>query len=83
MNTTPYLDSHSTTDPKPEIISAVLTDRISRDGRNARGITNAHVCRKDNISRQRRLSIHNVLCIVHHASCIMHQQKIQHPPSKN
>ena len=41
--------------------------RISRDVRNVRGITPAHVCRKDNISRQRLLSIHHVLCIVHRA----------------
>ena len=34
MFTTPHLDSHSTTDPKPEILSAVLTgNRISHDGK--------------------------------------------------
>ena len=55
--TTPHLDCHSTTDPKPEILSAVYTgNRISRDGRYVRGITNVHVCRKDDIFRQRRLS---------------------------
>ena len=38
--TTPHLDSHRTTDPKPEILSADSTgNRISRDGRNVRGIT--------------------------------------------
>ena len=57
MFKTPHIDSHSTTDPKPEIQSAVLTgNRISCDGKNVRGITHVHVCRKDNIFRQRRLS---------------------------
>ena len=38
MFTTPYLDSHSRTDPQPEILSAVLTgNRIPHDGRNVRG----------------------------------------------
>ena len=62
--TTPHLDSYSPTDPKPEILSAVQTGkRISRDGRNVRGITHAHVCRKDDISRQRKLSINHVICM--------------------
>ena len=57
MFTTPYLDSHSKTDPKPEILSAVLTgNRIPHDGRNVRGIMHVHVCRKDDIFRQRRLN---------------------------
>ena len=57
MFTTPYLDSHSTTDPKPEILPAVLTgNRIPHDGRNVRGIMHVHVCRKDDIFRQRRLN---------------------------
>ena len=57
MFTTPHLDSHRTTDPKPEILSAVLTgNRISRDGRNVRGIMHVHVCKKDDIFRQRRLN---------------------------
>ena len=61
--TTPHLDSYSPTDPKPEILSAVQSrKRISRDGRNVRGITHAHVCRKD-ISRQRWLSINHVICM--------------------
>ena len=61
MFTTTHLDSHSTTGPKPEILSAVSAGkRISCDGRNVRGIKHAHVCRKDEISRQRRLSIHHV-----------------------
>ena len=34
MFMTPHIDSHSTTDPKPDIQSAVLTgNRISRDGK--------------------------------------------------
>ena len=57
MFTTPHLDSHNTTGPKPEILSAVLTgNRISRDGRNVCGIMHVHVCRKDDIFRQRRLN---------------------------
>ena len=55
--TTPHLDSHSTTDPKPEILSAVLIgDRISRDGRNVRGITHVRVWRKDDIFRRQWLN---------------------------
>ena len=53
MFTTHHLDSHSTTDPKPETLSAVLTgNRISR------GImhVHVHVCRKDDTFRQRRLN---------------------------
>ena len=54
---THHLDSHSTTNPKPEILSTVLTgNRISHDGRNVRGIMHVHVCRKDNIFRQRQLN---------------------------
>ena len=57
MLMTAHLDSYSTTDLKPEILSAVLTGKKnSRDGRNVRGITHVHVCRKDDIFRQRRLS---------------------------
>ena len=57
MFTTPHLDSHSTTDPKPEILSAVLTgNRISHDQRNVRGIMHVHVCRKYDIFRQTRLN---------------------------
>ena len=57
MITTPHLDSLSTTDPKPEILSAVLTEnRISREGRNVRGIMHVHVGIKDNIFRQRQLN---------------------------
>ena len=57
MFPTPHLDSHSTTDPKPEILSAVLTgNRISPDGRKVRGIMLVHMCRKDDIFRQRRIN---------------------------
>ena len=35
------VDSHSTTDPTP------IMPRIRRDGKNVRGITHAHMCRKD------------------------------------
>ena len=57
MFTTLHLESHSTSDPKPEILSAVLTgNRISGDGRNVSGIMHMHVCRKDDIFRQRRLN---------------------------
>ena len=57
MFRTPHLDGHNTTDPKPEILSAVKTgNRISRDGRNIRGITHVHMQRKDDIFSQRRLN---------------------------
>ena len=57
MLTTPHIDSHSTTDPKREIQSAVLTEnRISRDGRNVRGIMHVRMCKKDDICWQRRLN---------------------------
>ena len=61
------------------------------DGRNQCGITHAHVHRKDDILRQRWLSINHILCIVyhitcivHHRSCIIHQKKFSaSPPLKN
>ena len=54
---TPHLYSNSTTDPKPEILSAVWTgNRMSHDGRNVRSIMHVRVCRKDDIFRQRRLN---------------------------
>ena len=57
MFSTPHLDSHSTTDPKPEILSAVQTgNRISRDGRNVRGIMHVRMLKKDDICWQRRLN---------------------------
>ena len=57
MFMTPHLDSHSTTDLKPEILSAVETgNRILCDGRNVRGVMHVHMCRKDDIFRQRRFN---------------------------
>ena len=57
MFTTPHLDSHSTTDPKREILSAVEAgNRISHDGWNERGIMHVRMCKKDNIRWQRRLN---------------------------
>ena len=57
MFSTPHLDSHNTTDPKPEILSAIQTgNRISRDGRNECGIVHVRMCKKGNICWQRRLN---------------------------
>ena len=54
---TPHLDSHRTTDPKPEILSADSTgNRSSRDGRSVHGIIHVHMRKKDDIFRQRRLN---------------------------
>ena len=48
MFTTPHLDSHSTTDPKPEIQSAVLTrNRISCDGKKVCGIAHVNMLTKE------------------------------------
>ena len=51
---------HGTTDQrwkKWEILSAVQTgNRISRDGRNVRGIMHVRMCKKDDICWQRRLN---------------------------
>ena len=53
---TPHLDSHITTDPTSELLSAVLSgNRIPHDGRNVRSIMHVHLCRKDDIFRQRRV----------------------------
>ena len=55
--TTPHLDSYSTTDPKLEILSAVLRGiRITSDARNVRGIMHVRMYRKDDIFRRRRLN---------------------------
>ena len=44
------LDSHSTTDPKPEMLSVVSTGNIiQRDERNVHGIEHSYMLRKDNI----------------------------------
>ena len=61
MFTTPHIDSHSTTDPKPEIQSAVLTgNKISCDGRNVGGIMHVHMCRKDDSFWQRQFNTSGV-----------------------
>ena len=45
---TPHLDRHSTTDPKPEMISVVLTgNTIQHDERNVCDIEHKHMFRKD------------------------------------
>ena len=50
MLMTPHLDSHSASDPKPEILSAFKTgNRILCDGRNVRGIMHVHMRKKDDI----------------------------------
>ena len=42
-----------------------------KTSRKVRGIMHMCMWRKDNIFRQRRLSIYHVLCIVHYISCII------------
>ena len=57
---TPHLDRHRTTDPKPEIQSAVLSgNRIKCDVRKVCGIEHARMFRKDE----------NVCGIVHAHMC--------------
>ena len=49
LSMTPHLDRYNTTDPKPEMLSAVSSrNRIQRDERNVRGIEHAHMFRKNN-----------------------------------
>ena len=68
--TTPHLGSHSTTVPEAEFLSAVQTgNRISLDWRNVRGIIHVHVCRKDDIFRQRRLCHSGVWGGLHLEEC--------------
>ena len=53
---TSHLDSHMTTDVKPDMLSGVQTGNgIPHDRYNIRGITHAHTNRKDDIFMQRRL----------------------------
>ena len=53
---TSHLDSHKTTDIKPEMLSGVQTGNGSPHGKyNIRGIHHARTKRKDNIFMQRRL----------------------------
>ena len=56
---TPTFDSHITTEPKSEMLSAVSTgNRIFRDRKMY--VAQAHMCRKDDIFRQRRLIHYNI-----------------------
>ena len=53
---TSHLNSHTTTDVKPDMLSGVQTGNgIPQDRCNIRGIAHAHTNRKDNIFMQRRL----------------------------
>ena len=55
---TPHLDRHSTTDPKPEMISAVSSgNRIQHDERNVCGIEHAYMFRKDDVLGKNRSPI--------------------------
>ena len=64
---TSHLDSHTTTDVKPEMIPGVLTGNgIPHDEYNIRGIAHVRTNSKDDIFMQRRLLIdkaHTVLDI--------------------
>ena len=52
---TSHLDSHTTNDVKPEMLSGVQTgNRIPHDRYNVRGIAHARSYKKDNIFMQRR-----------------------------
>ena len=55
---TPPLDNHSTTEPKPELLSAVSTGNriIHRRQCMRHCAVHAHVCRKEDIFRQRQLN---------------------------
>ena len=51
-----HLDSHTTTDVKPDMISGVQTGNgIPHDSYNIRGIAHVHTYRKDDIFMQRQL----------------------------
>ena len=53
---TSHLDSRTTTDVKPDMLSGVQTGNgIPHDRYNIRGIAHVHTNRKDNIFMQRRL----------------------------
>ena len=53
---TSYLDSHTTTDVKPDMLSGVQTGNgIPHDRYNIRGIAHGHTNRKDHIFMQRLL----------------------------
>ena len=52
---TPHLDSHTTTDVKPDMLSGVQTGNgIPHDRYDIRGIAHMRTNRKDNILMQRR-----------------------------
>ena len=53
---TSHLDSHTTTDVKPDMLSGVQTGNgIPHDRYNIRGIAHVHTNRKDDIFKQRQL----------------------------
>ena len=55
---TSHLDSHTTTDVKPDMLSGVQTGSgIPHDRYNIRGIAHARTNKKDDIFMQRRLDI--------------------------
>ena len=61
-----HLDSHTTTDVKPDMLSDVQTvNGIQHDRYNIRGIAHVRTNRKDNIFMQRRLgkSLHVCVCV--------------------
>ena len=58
---TSHLDSHTTTDVKPDMLSGVQTrNGIQHDRYKIRGIAHARTNRKDDIFMQRRLYIAEV-----------------------
>ena len=58
---TPPLDSHSTTEPKPEMLSSVSTgNRNLMSWKNVFGIVHAHMYRKDDNFRQKQRNHYNI-----------------------
>ena len=72
---TSHLDSHTTTDVKPEMIPGVLTGNgIPHDKYNIRGIAHVRTNSKDDIFMQRRLLIdiaHTALDIFRFAHMVL------------
>ena len=72
---TSHLDSHTTTDVKPEMIPGVLTGNgIPHDEYNIRGIAHVRTNSKDDIFMQRRLLIdiaHTALDIFQFAHMVL------------
>ena len=61
---TSHLDSHTTTDVKPDMLSGVQTGNgIPHDRCNIRSIAHVHTIGKDNILMQRRLG-QILICIL-------------------